>query len=188
MAVWYTARTMSGSTKLVIAAAVIAVLLVAAVPVSEQAAAHAALSQGVSRLASGRAHVAHRPIASMSSARSIASGSGTHACAIPSTAARTVAGAGASPVRGAVGAQLHPRHPGLAEGLSPARRAPTVRAAVEGIALACVQQPDAMLCALLIDAIGACATWASRDAGRGTPCDSAAWAAACTLTGTAAAL
>jgi len=64
----------------------------------------------------------------------------------------------------------------------------TVRAAVEGIALACVPQPDAMLRALLIDAIGACATWARRDAGRDTPCDSAAWAAACSLTGTAAAL
>jgi hypothetical protein len=64
----------------------------------------------------------------------------------------------------------------------------TVRASVEGIALACVPQPDAMLRALLIDAIGACATWARRDAGRDTPCDSAAWAAACSLTGTAAAL
>jgi hypothetical protein len=64
----------------------------------------------------------------------------------------------------------------------------TVRAAVEGIALACVPQPDAMLRALLIDAIGACATWARQDAGRDTPCDSAAWAAACSLTGAAAAL
>lgn len=64
----------------------------------------------------------------------------------------------------------------------------TVRAAVEGIALACVPQPDAMLLALLIDAIGACAMQARRDVGRGTPCDSAAWAAACSLTGTAAAL
>jgi hypothetical protein len=43
-----------------------------------------------------------------------------------------------------------------------------------------------MLRALLIDAIDACATWACRDAGRGAPCDSAAWAAACSLTGTAA--
>jgi hypothetical protein len=62
----------------------------------------------------------------------------------------------------------------------------TVRAAVEGIALACIPQPDAMLRALLIDAIGVCATWACRDADRGTPCDSAAWTAACSLTGTAA--
>jgi hypothetical protein len=64
----------------------------------------------------------------------------------------------------------------------------TVRAAVEGIALACVPQPDAMLFALLADVIGACATWACRDAGPGTPCDSAAWAAACSLTGTAGTL
>ena len=62
----------------------------------------------------------------------------------------------------------------------------TVRAAVEGIAQACIPQPDAMLRALLIDAIDACATWACRDAGRGAPCDSAAWADACSLTGTAA--
>jgi hypothetical protein len=64
----------------------------------------------------------------------------------------------------------------------------TVRAAVEGIALACVPEPDAMLLALLTDAIGACATWASQDVSSGTPCDSAAWAAACLLTGTAATL
>lgn len=64
----------------------------------------------------------------------------------------------------------------------------TVSAAVEGIALACVPQPDAMLVALLIDAIGVCATWGRRDVGGGTPCDSAAWAAACSLTGTTAAL
>ena len=63
----------------------------------------------------------------------------------------------------------------------------TVRAAVEGIALACIPEPDAMLRMLLIDAIGACATWGRRDAGRDTPSDSAAWAAACSLTGTAAA-
>ena len=63
----------------------------------------------------------------------------------------------------------------------------TVRAAVEGIALACIPEPDAMLRVLLSDAIGACATWARRDAGRDTPSDSAAWAAACSLTGTAAA-
>ena len=62
----------------------------------------------------------------------------------------------------------------------------TVRAAVEGIAQACVPEPDAMLRALLIDAIGLCATWARPDASRDTPCDSAAWAAACSLTGTAA--
>ena len=64
----------------------------------------------------------------------------------------------------------------------------TVRAAVEGIALACVPQPDVMLRALLIDAIGACAPWARRDVGPGAPLDRGAWAAACSLTGTAAAL
>ena len=69
------------------------------------------------------------------------------------------------------------------------RGAPTtVRAAVEGIALACVPQPDAMLLALLSDAIGACATWTCRDVGPDTPRDSAAWAAACSLTGTAGTL
>jgi hypothetical protein len=68
------------------------------------------------------------------------------------------------------------------------RAAPaTVRAAVQGIALACVPQPDEMLRALLIDAIDACARWACGDAGRGVPYDSRAWAAACALTGTAAA-
>jgi hypothetical protein len=64
----------------------------------------------------------------------------------------------------------------------------TVHAAVQGIALACVPQPDEILYALLTDAIDTCARWALRDAGRGTPCDSAAWAAACALTGAAAAL
>jgi hypothetical protein len=54
-----------------------------------------------------------------------------------------------------------------------------VRAAVQGIALACVPQPDEMLRALLIDAIGTCAGWACRDTRYGTPCDSAAWAATC---------
>ena len=71
---------------------------------------------------------------------------------------------------------------------STARAPATVRAAVEGIALACVPQPDVMLRALLIDAIGACAPWARRDVGPGAPLDRGAWAAACSLTGTAAAL
>jgi hypothetical protein len=56
---------------------------------------------------------------------------------------------------------------------------------VQGIALACVPQPDEMLYALLVDAIDACAGWARRDASPATPCDSAAWTAACTLTGAA---
>src|SRR6266568_2169792 len=59
----------------------------------------------------------------------------------------------------------------------------TVHAAVQGIALACVPQPDAMLHALLIDAIDACARWACHDTRRDPPCGSAAWAAACALTG-----
>lgn len=63
----------------------------------------------------------------------------------------------------------------------------TVHAAVRGIAQACIPQPDQMLRDLLIGAIGECAPWASRDAGRGTACDRAAWVAACELTGTAAA-
>jgi hypothetical protein len=59
----------------------------------------------------------------------------------------------------------------------------TVHAAVEGIAQACVPQPDEMLRDLLIGAIGECAVCVSRDAGAG--CDTAAWEAACGLIGTA---
>jgi hypothetical protein len=67
------------------------------------------------------------------------------------------------------------------------RAAPaTVHAAVEGIARACVPQPDEMLRDLLIGAIGECTPYACRDADRGTECDRAAWVAACELTGTAA--
>jgi hypothetical protein len=45
------------------------------------------------------------------------------------------------------------------------RSAPaTVHAAVEGIAHACVPQPDEMLRELLIGAIGECAAWTGRDA------------------------
>jgi len=44
------------------------------------------------------------------------------------------------------------------------RSAPaTVHAAVEGIALACVPQPDQMLRDLLVGAIGECAAWVGRD-------------------------
>jgi hypothetical protein len=42
-----------------------------------------------------------------------------------------------------------------------------VHAAVEGIALACVPEPDELLRDLLADAIGACAAWARQHAGRG---------------------
>jgi hypothetical protein len=61
-----------------------------------------------------------------------------------------------------------------------------VHAAAEGIARVCIPQPDEMLRDLLIGAIGECARWASRDAGRSAECDRAAWAAACELTGAAA--
>jgi hypothetical protein len=62
----------------------------------------------------------------------------------------------------------------------------TVHAAVQGIALACIPQPDEMLYDLLSGAISECAPYASCDAGRGTECDRSAWVAACELTGTAA--
>ena len=57
-----------------------------------------------------------------------------------------------------------------------------VHAAVQGIARACIPQPDEMVRDLLIGAIGECARWA----GRGAKCDRAAWVAACELTGTPA--
>ena len=43
-----------------------------------------------------------------------------------------------------------------------------VHAAVEGIARACVPEPDEMLRELLVDAIGVCAAWAGQDAACGT--------------------
>jgi hypothetical protein len=46
----------------------------------------------------------------------------------------------------------------------------TVHAAVEGIAQACVPQPDQVLYDLLSGAIGECAAWADRIAGQGTGC------------------
>ena len=56
------------------------------------------------------------------------------------------------------------------------RSAPaTVHAAVEGIAQACVPQPDQMLYDLLTGAIDECAAWAGRAAGPGTRCDTAPW-------------
>jgi hypothetical protein len=48
------------------------------------------------------------------------------------------------------------------------RAAPfTVHTAAEGIAQACIPQPDEMLCDLLIAAISECAAWVARDAGPG---------------------
>ena len=43
-----------------------------------------------------------------------------------------------------------------------------VHIAVEGIALACVPEPDEILRELLADAIGVCAAWAGQNAGHGT--------------------
>lgn len=62
----------------------------------------------------------------------------------------------------------------------------TVHAAVGGIALACVPQPDEMLYDLLAGAISECAAWAGRDADGDPGRDIARWVAACKLTGTTA--
>jgi hypothetical protein len=58
-----------------------------------------------------------------------------------------------------------------------------VRTAAQGIAQACVPDPDGMLRALLIGAIDACAAWTRRDPGPDATLDSAVWAAACQRTG-----
>jgi hypothetical protein len=58
------------------------------------------------------------------------------------------------------------------------RSAPaTVHAAAEGIALACVPQPDEMLYDLLTGAIGECAAWARPDANRETRSETWTWVA-----------
>jgi hypothetical protein len=62
--------------------------------------------------------------------------------------------------------------------------APTiVRTAAQGIAQACVPDPDAMLRTLLVHAIDACAAWAHRDLDGDAELDAARWAAACRRTG-----
>jgi hypothetical protein len=61
-----------------------------------------------------------------------------------------------------------------------------VRDAVQGIAEACIPDPDAMLRDLLIQAIGECAAWVGRDPNRGTGIDSALWVTACQRAGGAA--
>ena len=62
--------------------------------------------------------------------------------------------------------------------------APTiVRTAAQGIAQACVPDPDGMLHDLLVRAIHACAAWGRRDPGPEATPDPAAWAAACRRTG-----
>jgi hypothetical protein len=64
--------------------------------------------------------------------------------------------------------------------------APTiVRNAVQGIAQACVPDPDAMLRDLLVQAIEVCGAWGGRDPERGAV-DTATWAAACRRTGVVA--
>jgi hypothetical protein len=62
--------------------------------------------------------------------------------------------------------------------------APTIVCdAVEGIAQACVPDPDAMLRDLLVQAIGECAAWVGRDPDRGAGFDTALWVRACRRTG-----
>jgi hypothetical protein len=53
-----------------------------------------------------------------------------------------------------------------------------VHAAVEGIAQACVPEPDQMLHDLLASAIGECAAWCGRRSGLSTGRDAALTAAA----------
>jgi hypothetical protein len=55
--------------------------------------------------------------------------------------------------------------------------------AVQGIAEACIPDPDAMLRDLLVQAIGECAAWAGRDPNRGAGFDSVLWVTACQRTG-----
>jgi hypothetical protein len=57
-----------------------------------------------------------------------------------------------------------------------------VRDAVQGIAEACIPDPDAMLRDLLVQAIGECAAWAGRDPNRDAVFDSAVWVTACQRT------
>jgi len=62
--------------------------------------------------------------------------------------------------------------------------APTiVRTAAQGIAQACVPDPDGMLRDLLVEAIDACAAWTRRDPVCDAALDPAVWAAACQRTG-----
>jgi hypothetical protein len=61
--------------------------------------------------------------------------------------------------------------------------APTiVRNAAQGIAQACVPDPDGMLRDLLVQAIDTCAAWAGHDPSRDAEPDPAVWAAACRRT------
>jgi hypothetical protein len=61
--------------------------------------------------------------------------------------------------------------------------APTiVRDAVQGIAQACVPDPDGMLRDLLVEAIDACTAWARHDPNRDAVFDTALWVRACRRT------
>jgi hypothetical protein len=62
-----------------------------------------------------------------------------------------------------------------------------VRDAVQGIAQACVPDPDGMLRDLLVQAIDECAAWARRDHDRDAVYDAALWETACRRTGSTAA-
>jgi len=63
------------------------------------------------------------------------------------------------------------------------RAAPSiVRDAVEGIAQACVPDPDKLLYDLLVQAIDECAVWVDSDPNRGAPFDPVLWVNACRLT------
>jgi hypothetical protein len=64
-------------------------------------------------------------------------------------------------------------------GLSPAGRATIVRDAVEGIAQACVPDPDGMLRDLLVQAIDVCTTWIGRGPDRGGVVNHALSVSAC---------
>jgi hypothetical protein len=53
-----------------------------------------------------------------------------------------------------------------------------VRDAVEGIAQACIPDPDGMLRDLLVQAIAECAAWTGREPNRGAALDTAVWVSA----------
>lgn len=66
------------------------------------------------------------------------------------------------------------------------RAAPSIVSyAVDGIARACVPDPDGMLRDLLVEAIGECRAWVHRDADSATRVDAEAWGDACRLSGRA---
>jgi hypothetical protein len=58
-----------------------------------------------------------------------------------------------------------------------------VHTAAQGIALACVSDPDGMLRDLLLGAIAACTAWTRPDSGPDATLDPAVWVAACQRTG-----